>query len=132
MAANRQYFTHWYAFLAGIDILWEEKHKLDFLSSRTLSAAFAFSLLLQTTDEEGKGLPDYAREWSRRILHDWPDIARESFRTLLTERLRKQAEINSLLRGLPDQEVAPWRSELAIQELILDYEPRSLSDLQML
>lgn len=130
-SAANQFYGHWYAFLAGLDLLWDERQDLGGLSRDALAAGFALSLLLDTFDDDGKHSPGNAREWSRRILHERPEIAEEACTALLAELLRRKESIDSLLHRLPDRASAPWRSKLGMR-LLLDYEPRNISDLQEL
>ena len=129
--AADELWWHWYAFLAGMDLLWETRRNLASLSKDTLAAAFAFSLLLDTFDADGKHFPGNAREWSQKLLRDRPEIAELACASLLTERFRQQKGASSLLHRLPDQAVAPWRWKLALQ-LLLDYETINASDLEQL
>lgn len=131
IAAADQLYLHWYAFLAGMDLRWAQKHDLSGLSRDTLASAFAFSLLLDTFNDHGNHFPGNAREWSRRILCDRPDIAEAVCTTLLAERLRQKHKISTLLPRLPGIESAPWRGKLSVR-LLLDYEPTDMSDLQEL
>jgi hypothetical protein len=130
-SATNSLYWHYYAFLAGMDLLWDQRPDLGGFSKDTLSTAFALSLLLDTFDDDGRHFPGTAREWSRRIVRDRPELAEEVYAALLAERLRRQLDISSLLRSLPDAAAAPWRSKLSLR-LLLDYEPRNISDLQEL
>jgi hypothetical protein len=129
-AANESYW-HWYAFLAGMDLLWERRLDLSALSKATLLAAYALSLLLDTFDENGEHCPGNAREWSRRILRDRPDVAEEACRTLLVEVFLQRKGPVSLLHRLPGAASAPWRPTLALG-LLANYDITDDSDLGQL
>jgi hypothetical protein len=129
--ASDQVYFHWYAFLAGMDLLWENGRDLGALTGETLTAAFALSLVLDTFDDVGRHFPGTAREWSRSILRDRPDIAEQACSTLLTERLRQRKDTGNLLHRLPDPAAAPWRSKLAV-ELLGNYEITNSSNLEQL
>jgi hypothetical protein len=127
--ATNQFYLHWYAFLAGMDLLWNERRDLGGLSSDTLSSAFALSLLLSTFDGDGKNPSPTVRGWPDRILCDSPDIAEEVYTVLMSERLHRLGRIDGLLRSLLGAVDAPWRSRLALR-LLLDCEPKDINDLQ--
>jgi hypothetical protein len=131
ISAADEHYYYWYAFLAGMDLLWESRNDLEGLSTGSLTAAFGFSLLLDTFDAEGNHFPGNVREWSRRILRDRPEIAEAVCTALLTERLRLKRNINNLLHRIPDAESASWRSQLGLR-LLLDFELENITDLQRL
>ncbi len=130
-SATNEVYGCWYAFLAGMDLVWDERHDISGLSRDTLAAAFAFSLLLDTFDDNGEHFPGNVREWSKRILRDQPEIAAEACAVLLSERLSQQKNASSLLHRLPDREKAPWRSKVALR-LLRDYVTTEASDLEQL
>jgi hypothetical protein len=130
-SATNRLFWHWYAFLAGVDLLWDETHDLSGLPGATIEAAFALSRILDTFDEVGKHVPGTAREWSRRIANERPELVEQVYSVLLGERLRTGENIRSLLNNVSDAMTTDSRARLALQ-LLLDYEPSDRSDLQNL
>ncbi len=61
----------------GMDLVWGERHDISGLPKDTVAAAFALSLLLNTFDDNGNHFPGNAREWSRTVLRDQPEIAEQ-------------------------------------------------------
>jgi hypothetical protein len=130
-SATNQLYWHWYAFLAGVDLLWDERHDLRALPEAALAAAFALSRLLDTFDDAGEHFPGTAREWSRHLVNERPAIVEEVYAVLMGERLRRGENIRSLLYSISLAMTTHPLVRLALR-LLLDYEPSDAADLQNL
>ena len=130
--ATDKLYWHFYAYLAGMDLLWEQRQALTAFSREALSSGFALSLILDTPEKsEGRHATVTVRDWPQRILRERPEICEEVYSALLTECLSQGANVSTLLNRLHNEAHAPWRGKLALQ-LLLNHEPTAVNDLQEL
>jgi len=114
-SAQNTLYWHWYAFLAGVDLLWVRDRDLSDLAAGTLSAALAFSLLIPTYDRQSNLMTEHVRDWPRWITSARPEIAAGVYATLLTHHLQQSGNVSHLLNRFYNEPPSNWQSDLAIE-----------------
>lgn len=130
-AVNQIHFV-WYAFIAGMDLRWADKHNFDGLSEATIASLFAISLLVSTADDDGNPSSGDDREWAREILVSFPHLARSIYEELIKTLAQNNQSAETLLLKLSNRaETTAWRGACALQ-ILRDHDISDPADLQPL
>jgi hypothetical protein len=112
-----KWWDWWHAIVAGVDLLWEETHSLEFLDDSALAAAVAIDVLHPTFEKNGNTSSITRRDWRREAERSRPSPAMATYRALTEFSLGNSSPAPWALSELLSDNLAPHNSNVALELL---------------